>query len=117
LADHPITEGIDEVWTFTGQAFDIPEAATSILTFDEGYTQLLPDEPWEFKKDTPFEKITGLSQGAVMPYGAGKVAMFGEAAMFTAQLAGAQQRKIGFTHPDATDNWAFILNVLYWLAE
>ena len=46
----------------------------------------------------------------------GGVAVFGEAAIFTAQVAGPQKTKIGFNAPDAPKNKAFVLNVVRWLS-
>jgi hypothetical protein len=116
LGSHQITNNLESIWTFTGQAFTIPDSSISLMSFDERHIQLLPEIPWQFTEDTPLENISGMSQGAILNYGDGKVAMFGEAAMFTAQLAGPNQFKAGFNYPEATDNWRFILNLLYWLA-
>jgi hypothetical protein len=52
-----------------------------------------------------------------MLYGEGRVAVFGEAAMFTAQIAGEQQRRFGMNSDVAGQNLPFLLNVMRWLTE
>jgi len=51
-----------------------------------------------------------------MTVGRGRVAVFGEAAMFTAQLAGPRANRIGFNAPDAPLNKQFLVNLARWLA-
>jgi len=46
-------------------------------------------------------------------FGAGRVAAFGEAAMFTAQVD--EDGPMGMNHPEAPQNAQFVLNVLHWL--
>jgi len=41
--------------------------------------------------------------------------VFGEAAMFSAQLAGANQRKVGMNSEDAPENFQLLLNIFHWL--
>lgn len=121
LAAHQITNGkssherIESVATFTGQAFQIPSAATSLLTFDERFTILLPDTAWKFNSHTRRMPIKGFSQGAVMEYGKGRIAVFGEAAMFTAQRKGNGSMPFGLNSPDASQNLQFLLNLIHWL--
>jgi hypothetical protein len=52
-------------------------------------------------------------QGAYMNYGKGRIVVFGEAAMFTAQLQG--KNKIGMNEKSASQNAQFLLNTLHWL--
>jgi hypothetical protein len=51
-----------------------------------------------------------------MDVGEGRVAFFGEAAMFSAQLAGPEQHPAGMNAPGAEENFQFVLNVLHWLS-
>jgi hypothetical protein len=44
------------------------------------------------------------------------VVVLGEAAMFTAQLAGANRSPMGMNHPAAPQNAQYALNVLHWLS-
>jgi len=50
-----------------------------------------------------------------MKFGKGRLAVFGEAAMFTAQVSGNSKRKMGMNHPAAKQNAQFFLNVIHWL--
>jgi hypothetical protein len=59
----------------------------------------------------------GLLQGAVLSHGRGRVAVFGEAAMFSAQLAGPNRNPMGMNAPHARQNPQFLLTVVHWLAE
>ena len=64
----------------------------------------------------PRVEVGGWLQGAVKDAGKGRAAFFGEAAMFTAQVAGAERRPMGMNSPDAEQNAQFVLNLLHWLA-
>jgi hypothetical protein len=55
-------------------------------------------------------------QGAVFTHGTSRVAVFGEAAMFLAQLSGAERRPMGMNMSNAAQNPQFLLNVVHWLA-
>lgn len=123
LQNHPISNGqnskerINSFTTFAGQAFQIPQDAKPLLVFKKDYYSLMPQCAWEFKKDTPKISIEGWSQGAVKKYCKGKIAVFGEAASFTAQIIiGKKKKLVGVNSPDATDNAQFVLNVLHWLS-
>jgi hypothetical protein len=48
--------------------------------------------------------------------GRGRVAVFGEAAMFTAQLAGPERTPVGMNDPAAARNAQLLLNLMRWLA-
>lgn len=84
--------------------------------FPAGYIQLKPRVAWEFPPDTPSEPVEGWLQGATRLYGTGRTAFFGEAAMFSAQLAGAEREPVGMNSPGAERNYQFVLNVMHWLA-
>ena len=107
------SEKIDSVATFTGQAFQIPKNAQPILVFDSNYIMRLPKTAWEFNDNTKQIEIAGFCQGAILKFGKGKVAVFGEAAMFTAQLSG--NNKFGLSAPEASQNLQFLLNIIHWL--
>ena len=123
LRMHEITLGnlrdskIDSVMTFTGQAFKYPKKATPLLVFDHRYKIFMPDTAWAFQPQTPREPIPGWAQGAVMEVGKGRVAMFGEAAMFTAQIAGIDRKLIGMNAFGAPQNKQFLLNIMHWLGK
>lgn len=108
-------ERVNQVVSFTGQAFKIPNKATPVLQFGNGLLNLLPDTAWVFTEETPIYDATGWFQGAYRKYRKGRVVVFGEAAMFTAQLAGPQQTKAGMNHEIAPENYKLLLNIIHWL--
>lgn len=115
LQQHPITEGrneseiVDFVTSFTGQAFRVQSdvAAEPLMVLGKNTILLLPTEAWKFSEQTPRIRAADMFQGATLHVGDGRVAVFGEAAMFTAQLAGSEQRPMGMNHPEASQNAQF----------
>lgn len=123
LMSHVITDGqgvsdrIDSVATFTGQAFQTDNVDFQpLLVLDSGYISIMPDTAWVFTESTPMVPVEGWYQGGVMPYGKGRVAVFGEAAMFTAQVAGEERRRAGMNSDEAGQNLQFLLNLMRWLS-
>ena len=108
-------EEISEVASFTGQAFELPDHATPLITMGASVVQLLPDTAWQFHDGTPTVQARGWAQGAFLNHGKGKVVLFGEAAMFSAQLAGSSRFPMGMNHPKAHQNPQFLLNIIHWL--
>ena len=123
LADHPVTNGknraerVDSVRSFTGQAFRLSRPGQPLLTLGAGTLVLLPSTAWRFSDSTPRIPAEGMLQGAVLAHGRGRVAMFGEAAMFSAQVSGPARRPMGMNAPHAGENPQFLLNLMHWLAE
>ncbi|HEX6370632.1 MAG TPA: DUF4350 domain-containing protein [Longimicrobium sp.] len=122
LADHPVTRGrgdaerVDSVFAFTGQAFRVTApGAEPLMTLAPGSVLLLPEVAWQFSAATRRERVGGQQQGAVLRHGRGRVAVFGEAAMFSAQRAGPQRQPMGMNDPRAPQNVQFLLNVMHWL--
>ncbi len=121
LAEHPITEGrnplerIDSVTAFTGHAFRLEGAGEGLMTLGHDVVLLMPEVAWQFSKLTPGISASGMLQGAVLRFGKGRVAVFGEAAMFSAQVAGPNRIPAGMNDPRAPQNGQFLLNVLHWL--
>ena len=121
LADHPITRGrnpsehIDSILAFTGQAFRFDGPGEALMTLRRNIVLLMPQVAWQFSKLTPRVSASGMLQGAVIQFGKGRVAAFGEAAMFSAQLD-PSHRPNGMNHPAAPQNAQFLLNVLHWLS-
>jgi hypothetical protein len=113
------SERVDSVTAFTGQAFRLDPGvdAEPLLVIPEDYTVLLPSVAWEFSESTPRVSAAHLMQGALVRHGRGRVAVFGEAAMFSAQLSGPEERPMGMNHPSAAQNYRFALNVLRWLSD
>ena len=127
LVDHPIVRGrfaseaVNSVMTFGGQAFrSLPASdAAALMVFPPQSRMVLLEDP--FAQEPPPEKtitirVDGMMQGAVRTLGRGRVAVFGEAAMFTAQVYGPNRTPMGMNHPEAADNAQFVLNVLHWLS-
>ena len=116
LVEHPLTEGLDSVVTFTGQAFWASEDYTSLLLFSDGFVSMMPEIAWQFDESTERFSVAGWTQVAVGTVGDGRVVVSGEAAMFTAQLAGDEEWPVGLNYPGAPDNLPFLLNLMHWLA-
>ena len=122
LRPHAITRGRDSsesvtsVRSFTGQAFRAPASAEPVLVLPSTFVALMPEKAWQFTADTRKVKVGGWLQGATMRVGAGRAAFFGEAAMFSAQVAGAARSPMGMNAPGAEQNPKFVLNVLHWLS-
>lgn len=122
LADHAITgarngdDGVPFVVSFDGQAFTLSDtvAAWPLLRLPHGSVLLYPERVWQFDAETPRRDASGWLQGVVREVGAGRVAVFGEAAMFTSQSVGDGPPP-GFEHPEAPWNRRFILRVVDWL--
>jgi hypothetical protein len=108
---------VSRVMTFTGQAFRLREGvkATPVLRLGDEMVLLMPTEAWRFSQSTPRLSASGMLQGAILEHGAGRVAVFGEAAMFSAQISN-NGAAMGMNHPEAKDNARFALNVLHWLS-
>ena len=119
LEDHPITNGrnleeqVERVGVFSGSAFQVAGPHEPLMTFGPGMISLLPLDPWDFTPDTPSIPIEGWLQGAVFEAGKGRVAVFGEAAMFSAQLTG-NDSLMGINA--SPSNLQFLLNVFHWLS-
>jgi hypothetical protein len=116
LLDHPIINGrggvekINKVMSFTGQSLVGPKDSVSILKLADT------------AKDTPdrsaatFTSAAGRAQALAFKLGKGRVVVQGEAAMLSAQIAGAQKRKMGMNVP-GNDNKQYALNVMHWLSD
>ena len=122
LAEHAITKGrtaserVDSVATFTGSAFRVDDRAEPLLIFGAGIVSFTPTNFWMYKADTPRIPVTGWYQGAVLRVGKGRLAVFGEAAMFSAQVEGPNREPFGMNAPAAKQNPQYVLNVLHWLS-
>ena len=110
-------ERVTKVLTFVGSAFKAPRDAVPVLALNNDFVSLKPATAWKFTATTPREPLDGWCQGAVLNVGRGRIAVFGEAAMFSAQLAGPAREKVGMNSPDAPQNHQLLLNVLHWLSR
>jgi hypothetical protein len=121
LADHAITRGrnaaerIDSIVAFTGQAFRLDGGGEALFAFGPHTINYYPRASFEVTPETRRESASGMLQGATIAFGKGRVAVFGEAAMFSAQLAGPNRIPVGLNAPRARQNAQFALNVMHWL--
>lgn len=124
LADHRITQGrsedeqVESIRSFTGQAFRFVAPVQPLMLMPDDWQVLLPFEAWAHSESTPMVSARGLVQGAVLRFGSGRVAVFGEAAMFTAQsfIRDGVVGRMGLNHPLASENAQFVLNLMHWLS-
>jgi hypothetical protein len=122
LTDHPITNGrnpsekIRSVATFAGSAFKADPGFEPLMIFGPERRSWMPKEYWKFPPGTPNISVAGWFQGGVSEFGAGKIAFFSEAAMFTAQIFDQGRVRAGMNHPLGKDNAQFLLNVVHWLS-
>jgi hypothetical protein len=86
-------ESVASVATFSGQLLRAPATADLLLVASDGALQ-----------------------GVVMRVESGRAAFFGDAALFTAQIAGPERRLVGMNAPGAAQNFQFVLNVMHWLS-
>jgi hypothetical protein len=107
-------ESVTSVRSFTGQAFQAPDSAQPVLILPADFISLMPEKADELGPDSKRIPVGGWLQGAVMPFGSGRAAFFGEAAMFSAQLSDSQP--LGMNAPMAEQNFQFVLNVMHWLS-
>ena len=122
LADSPLTaardgvKAIDIVYAFTGTAFTAPATATPVMRLGQGWSILSPKVPWQFEGAPSRPSTDADLRGAILQVRKGRLAVFGEAAMFSAQRAAGGGR-MGFNFPKATQNKQFLLNTLHWLSR
>jgi hypothetical protein len=131
LVSHPILKGrrgksetVSSVVSFNGEAFWIRSHSKSkpqaLMILGEEATTYYFSDANEFSEEilerTPSISSFGMLQGATLRLGKGRVAIFGEAAMFSAQLVKEGELKLGMNNPDASQNMQFTLNVLHWLS-
>ncbi len=116
ITDTPLDGAwVDSVVTFTGSAFQIQRAHDPLLVFGAGMVSLEPNVAWEFDEKTNRVRVEGWRQGAAMEYGKGRIVVFGEAAMFTAQIA-ENGLPMGMNAPEGAHNGPLLVNIIRWLA-
>ena len=123
LLAHPILKGIGikeeitSVKAFTGQAFLSPPNAKPLLVFGDSAMSYMPEKSWEFPADIPEISVEGWNQGATLEFDKGRIVVFGEAAMFTAQVSSKEKMKMGVIAEGAEQNEQFLLNIMHWLSR
>lgn len=108
--------GVAAVRTFTGSAFEAP-GAQPLLTLGEGFVLIAGPGQNVVNLEDGRSSAAGLLQGAALEIGRGRVVVMGEAAMFSSQLAGPQQRVMGIGAPGTEHNKQFALNLMHWLSR
>jgi hypothetical protein len=130
-------EKVTKVVTYAGSAFKPPKGAIPVMEFgpkSESQERKADDKGKIEMRTVPIE---GWCQGAVLKVGKGRVAVFGEAAMFSAQqspgvvwswqinLGGSMTfrmqlmgpERFGMNAPEAKQNHQLLLNVMHWLSR
>ncbi len=122
LGDHAITNGATgrkqrgRFHTFGGQSFIPPAEAVSLLTLPQGWSAWFVHDIGANLQSPQKMDASGMSQGAVLEYGKGRVAIFAEAGAFSAQLL-PDGSHVGFNTELGKENPEFALSVLRWLAR
>jgi hypothetical protein len=127
LGSHPVTNGrragerLDHVVTFvSGSAFrplSNARCVSPLLVMGHGVVSYQPERAWQITEATPQVPVEGWLQGATLEPGRGRIAVFGEAAMFAGQLVGARGSLVGMNSPGASSNLQLLLNTLHWLSR
>ena len=115
LGPHPIIEGrnekerVSKVLSFTGQSLKGPDDSFSILK--------LADTAQDSPNGDPKTLVSaaGRAQAVALKVGKGRVVVHGEAAMLSAQIAGAEKFKMGMNF-EGYDNKQYALNLVHWLS-
>jgi hypothetical protein len=112
LGDHAITRGRDDserinrVLSFTGQSLKGLRGSAPLLKLsDAAYDVFDGNKPQQARMSS----AAGRSQALALEFGKGRVVVFGEAAMLT-----AQDMNFGMNYP-GIDNRQLALNVMHWL--
>jgi len=109
------SEQVDSIRIFAGSAFIAPQRASVISRLDDNYKIFLPTTSRERNDTTAIISGHSLVNGAFMEYGKGRVVVFAEAGMFSAQFAGPQKGKMGMNNLQAKQNPQLLLNIIHWL--
>ena len=115
LGSHPIIEGRNEnerinlLRSFTGQSLKGPDDSVPILKLSD----IATDAP-NYEAQTSVS-AAGRAQALALKFGKGRVLVQGEAAMLSAQISGAEKRRMGMNVP-GNDNRQYVLNVMHWLS-
>jgi len=125
LLPHPLLQGIggktsvNSIKAFTGQALLAPPKAKPLIVFGKRSFNLMPEKSWQFPDGVPEIDAEGWLQGATLEFHKGRIAVFGEAAMFTAQISGqgSDTMNMGLKAKGAEQNEQFLLNIMHWLSR
>lgn len=122
--DHPITDGLQRVITFTGQSLGIPAGGTALLPLGDHAIDRPATPRVEHRgRDVlvhveygPGVPARGRAQAIAFELGEGRVVVLAEAAMVSAQLSAYDGSPFGM-NVAGYDNRQFALNVMHWLSR
>jgi len=120
--NHPVTDGatgrkpIQKFHAFGGQAFIPAAGATTLLAIPQGWSAILAFDVHRNLGSELKIDASGMAQGAAMEFGKGRVAIFGEAGGFSAQLMPGDVR-MGFNTAEGAENPEFVVALLRWLVD
>lgn len=112
---------IDSIMCWGGTGFIVPSSAHIISMLNEEYDIYLPNDANQIKRPIsihiPRISGTGFANGAYLKFGKGRLVIFGDGALFSAQLHGIKSEKRGMNHPYAKQNAQLLRNVVHWLDQ
>lgn len=113
LTDDPLLVGIDRIRSFSGSSLTTDDpSARPILRIPAGWTaQTMQGSGLSAKTSAE-----GQLQGVVLSRGRGRVAVFSEAGMFTAQTQGRFRGAMGFNARGAEQNRLLARHIVAWLS-
>ena len=118
ITDTPVDGmSIDSVVTFTGSAFRVKAEHAPLLVFGGRMFSVEPEVAWEFDENTKRVNVEAWRQGAALTFGKGRIVVFGEAAMFSAQVSGERRMPVGMNAPEGKKNAPLLVNIIRWLAK
>lgn len=119
LVDHPITQGrsegeqVNSVASFWGSAFTANDAKP-LLVLGSSHVSYLTESAWEISDETPTISVKGWLQGAVKRFGKGRIAVFSDATIFSAQIL-PDGNLMGMNTEERKENLQLLLNIFHWL--
>lgn len=107
---------VDSIVAFTGSAFRLLGDGLPLMRLPKESRIWMPTTAWVFGDSVSSLHGDGWLQGAAINIGHGRVVILGEAAMLSAQRAGAARNPMGMNEPRASQNSMFASQLLRWLA-
>ena len=125
LKNHSLLKGrfpdekVDWVATYYGSGFKLKDTTiTGLFSFDNSnIVSYQTQEAWKMYSYTPTTASNKLFQAATLTYGKGRVAIIGEASLFSAQLVGKDKNPVGINFQNNNQNLQFVLNLFHWLSR
>ena len=111
-------EQVNWVATYYGSGFKIKDSSiVGLFSFNnKDIVSYQTVKAWEMGPNTPIIPSDKLYQAAIMNKGRGKVALIGEASLFSAQLVGKDENPVGINFQNDHQNLQFVLNLFHWLS-